>query len=93
MRGHPAVLGHGEPDREQQIGVFLAYASAKVRALIDRSLYLPKEKEWTDDLCARKRMFPPMWGSRALSSILCQWRGWDISQPVPFTEIAAWMRF
>ena len=30
-----------------QVGVFLAYASAKGRALIDRSLYLPKE--WTDD--------------------------------------------
>ena len=33
-----------------QIGVFLAYASAKGRALIDRTLYLPKE--WTDN---RKR--------------------------------------
>ena len=30
-----------------QIGVFLAYTSAKGRALIDRSLYLPKE--WTED--------------------------------------------
>lgn len=30
-----------------QIGVFLAYASAKGRALIDRSLYLPKE--WAED--------------------------------------------
>jgi SRSO17 transposase len=30
-----------------QIGVFLAYASAKGHALIDRDLYLPKE--WTDD--------------------------------------------
>src|SRR3954467_6011737 len=30
-----------------QIGVFLAYASAKGHALIDRELYLPKE--WTDD--------------------------------------------
>ena len=30
-----------------QIGVFLAYASAKGHALIDSELYLPKE--WTDD--------------------------------------------
>ena len=30
-----------------QIGVFLAYASGKGHALIDRELYLPKE--WTDD--------------------------------------------
>jgi SRSO17 transposase len=30
-----------------QIGVFLAYASPRGRALIDRELYLPKE--WTDD--------------------------------------------
>ncbi|WP_435876000.1 IS701 family transposase [Saccharopolyspora shandongensis] len=30
-----------------QIGVFLAYASARGRALIDRDLYLPKE--WTSD--------------------------------------------
>ena len=30
-----------------QIGVFLAYASDKGHALIDRELYLPKE--WTDD--------------------------------------------
>ena len=30
-----------------QVGVFLAYASARGRALIDRELYLPKE--WTDD--------------------------------------------
>jgi SRSO17 transposase len=36
-----------------QIGTFLAYASAKGRALIDRELYLPKS--WTDDpqRCAR----------------------------------------
>jgi SRSO17 transposase len=31
-----------------QIGVFLAYASAKGHALIDRELYLPK-REWCDD--------------------------------------------
>src|SRR4051794_3069027 len=37
-------LGRVEPC---QIGVFLAYASAKGHALIDRELYLPKE--WTDD--------------------------------------------
>ena len=30
-----------------QLGVFLAYASAKGRAFIDRELYLPKA--WTDD--------------------------------------------
>ncbi len=30
-----------------QLGVFLAYASPKGRALIDRELYLPKS--WTDD--------------------------------------------
>src|ERR1700741_2649977 len=30
-----------------QIGTFLAYASAKGRALIDRELYVPKS--WTDD--------------------------------------------
>src|SRR5215510_4177858 len=30
-----------------QIGVFLAYASARGHALLDRELYLPKE--WTDD--------------------------------------------
>jgi SRSO17 transposase len=33
-----------------QIGVFLAYASARGHALLDRELYLPKE--WTQD-CAR----------------------------------------
>jgi SRSO17 transposase len=30
-----------------QVGVFLAYASTRGRALIDRELYLPRE--WTDD--------------------------------------------
>ena len=30
-----------------QVGVFLGYAAAKGRALLDRALYLPKE--WTDD--------------------------------------------
>jgi SRSO17 transposase len=36
-----------------QIGTFLAYASPKGRALIDRELYL--SKSWTDDLgrCAK----------------------------------------
>ncbi|SDH69680.1 DDE superfamily endonuclease [Pseudonocardia oroxyli] len=36
-----------------QLGVFLAYASAKGRALIDRELYLPTS--WTEDRerCAR----------------------------------------
>lgn len=32
-----------------QIGVFLAYASASGRALIDRELYLPKEWAVDDD--------------------------------------------
>src|SRR5215213_8117397 len=35
-----------------QIGVFLAYASGKGRALIDRELYLPKE--WAEDPARRK---------------------------------------
>src|SRR3954469_9829589 len=35
-----------------QIGVFLAYASSKGHALIDRELYLPKE--WAEDLARRK---------------------------------------
>jgi SRSO17 transposase len=35
-----------------QIGVFLAYASDKGHALIDRELYLPKE--WAEDLARRK---------------------------------------
>jgi SRSO17 transposase len=35
-----------------QIGVFLAYASGKGHALIDRELYLPKE--WAEDLTRRK---------------------------------------
>src|SRR4051812_40680679 len=35
-----------------QIGVFLAYASGKGHALIDRELYLPKE--WAEDLARRK---------------------------------------
>ena len=34
-----------------QIGVFLAYASAKGHALIDRELYLPKE--WTGSAAPR----------------------------------------
>jgi SRSO17 transposase len=35
-----------------QIGVFLAYASGKGHALIDRELYLPKE--WAEDLARRE---------------------------------------
>src|SRR3982750_703319 len=35
-----------------QIGVFLAYASGKGQALIDRELYLPKE--WAEDLARRE---------------------------------------
>jgi SRSO17 transposase len=41
-----------------QVGVFLAYASRRGRALVDRELYLPKE--WaTDPTAARKRACPP----------------------------------
>ncbi|WP_371856842.1 IS701 family transposase [Gandjariella thermophila] len=36
-----------------QVGVFLAYASAKGRALIDRELYLPES--WTDDRARCRR--------------------------------------
>jgi SRSO17 transposase len=35
-----------------QIGVFLAYASGKGHALIDRELYLPKE--WTGSAAPRR---------------------------------------
>src|SRR5436305_3414918 len=34
-----------------QVGVFLAYASPKARAFLDRALYLPKE--WADDSARR----------------------------------------
>ena len=43
-----------------QIGVFLAYASGKGHALIDRELYLPKE--WTGSAappCRRPSRSPP----------------------------------
>jgi SRSO17 transposase len=36
-----------------QLGVFLAYASSKGRALIDRELYLPQR--WNDDPARRAR--------------------------------------
>ena len=40
-----------------QLGVFLAYASPKGRALVDRELYLPKS--WTDDRdCCREAGVP-----------------------------------
>jgi SRSO17 transposase len=42
-----------------QIGVFLGYATAKGRALIDRALYLPKE--WAVDKTRRKRAGVPEW--------------------------------
>src|SRR3954452_6212089 len=35
-----------------QVGVFLGYATAKGRALLDRALYLPKE--WADDADRRR---------------------------------------
>ena len=37
-----------------QIGVFLAYASAKGRTLLDRELYLPQV--WVDDRERRRRL-------------------------------------
>jgi SRSO17 transposase len=40
-----------------QIGVFLAYASSKGRALVDRELYLPKE--WAADLDRRAEAHVP----------------------------------
>jgi SRSO17 transposase len=40
-----------------QVGVFLAYASAKGHALVDRALYLPKE--WAGDVVRRKRAGVP----------------------------------
>src|SRR3954454_20743992 len=49
-----------------QIGVFLAYASAKGHALIDRELYLPKE--WTDDRERCTAAAEPREGWRRLSA-------------------------
>ena len=43
-----------------QIGVFLAYASGKGHALIDRELYLPKE--WAEDPARRKAAGIPRGG-------------------------------
>jgi SRSO17 transposase len=40
-----------------QLGVFLAYASAKGRALVDRELYLPKE--WAADVARRAEAHVP----------------------------------
>src|SRR5947209_9524945 len=40
-----------------QVGVFLGYATAKGRALLDRALYLPKE--WAGDKARRKRAGVP----------------------------------
>src|ERR1700729_1072517 len=44
QRQYSGTAGRGE---NCQLGVFLAYASPKGRALVDRELYLPKS--WTDD--------------------------------------------
>src|SRR5918994_1960045 len=44
QRQYSGTAGKGD---NCQLGVFLAYASAKGRAFIDRELYLPKA--WTDD--------------------------------------------
>ncbi|MET8957154.1 transposase [Streptomyces sp. NPDC004533] len=47
-----------------QVGVFLAYASRRGRALIDRRLYLP-EHTWCDDQERRARAeSPTSWSSR-----------------------------
>lgn len=46
-----------------QIGTFLAYASPRGRALIDRELYLPKSWTQDPDRCVRPRC-PRTWGSR-----------------------------
>jgi SRSO17 transposase len=40
-----------------QVGVFLAYASGKGRALVDRELYLPKE--WASDPARRTEAHVP----------------------------------
>ncbi|GHO88572.1 hypothetical protein KSZ_65780 [Dictyobacter formicarum] len=45
QRQHSGTAGRIE---NCQIGVFLAYASSRGHALVDRELYLPKS--WTDDL-------------------------------------------
>jgi SRSO17 transposase len=42
-----------------QVGVFLAYASPKGRALVDRELYLPKE--WAADQDRRGEAHLPQW--------------------------------
>lgn len=44
QRQYTGTAGRTE---NSQIGTFLAYASSKGRALIDRELYIPKS--WTDD--------------------------------------------
>ncbi|GAA3368283.1 hypothetical protein GCM10020367_06030 [Streptomyces sannanensis] len=44
MRQYSGTVGRTE---NCQIGTFLAYASKRGRALVDRELYLPKS--WTDD--------------------------------------------
>jgi SRSO17 transposase len=41
-----------------QVGVFVAYASEKGAAFMDRALYLPRE-EWADDLVRRKEAGVP----------------------------------
>ena len=45
--------GTAERIENSQVGVFLAYASAKGRALLDRELYLPQV--WADDRERRRR--------------------------------------
>jgi len=46
-RGPAPVLGHAGKVDNCQLGMFLAYASPKGRAMIDRELYLPES--WTED--------------------------------------------
>jgi len=53
-RGYPGTAGRIE---NCQIGVFLGYASASGRALIDRELYLPQA--WIDDVERRREAGVP----------------------------------
>jgi SRSO17 transposase len=59
-----------------QLGVFLAYASSRGRAFIDRELYLPKA--WTED---RARCRPPGSPSRSGSRPSHSWPGSCSSGP------------
>ena len=54
QRQHSGTAGRIE---NSQVGVFLAYASAKRRTLLDRELYLPQV--WTDDRKRRREAGVP----------------------------------